>query len=66
MSTKIKGKIPGQWVTRTFVEVKGRKDYLCSVCNENIPKGSKHFRYSTFTDQGTARVHLDCITSNKT
>ena len=61
MSSKVRGKIPGQWVTRTFTEIKGRKDYPCSVCEKTISKGLKHYRYATFTDQGPARVHIECI-----
>lgn len=61
MSVQVRGKLPGSWVNRTFTEVKGRSDYPCSVCEKIIPKGVKHYRYATFTSQGTARVHIECI-----
>lgn len=61
MAIKARGKIPGQNINRTFIEVKGRSDYECSVCGNTIPKGVKHFRYATFTDRGPARVHIRCV-----
>ena len=61
--SKIRAKLPNQWVTRTFTEVKGRKDYTCSVCKKHIPKGTVHYTYATFTDIGNERVHINCIES---
>ena len=61
MAVQVRGKLPNQNVNRTFHEVKGRSDYPCSVCKEIIPKGLKHYRYATFTSQGNARVHIECV-----
>ena len=58
---KTRGRLSGEWVERTFTTVKGRKEYTCSVCNKTIQKGHYHYTYSSFTDQGTLRLHVQCM-----
>ena len=66
MNKIIKAKLPGTWIVRTFTQVKGRKSFVCSVCGGLIYTGVNHYRYSTFTDAGVARVHIDCVVEEST